>query len=148
MPLNDDFSNQPSDPSNPNRTPPGNPPNSGASASRPIGDLDGNVSYLLRLLGLADCRSDTSFALSTFAWSVSPEVFELFLSTLAEIRPLWDQIIVCCPARRYMSTFLDELCWFVKNRFCQMAPPEVVASFMGIGVALDFGVALANRLPG
>lgn len=96
------------------------------------------------MLGLARCRADTSVAITMFARSVSPELFEAVLDMLLEVKPLWDRLIEK-RGTRVMAEFLDEFVWVVKNLRCPHAPPKEVAKHIGIAMVLDFGAVLAKR---
>lgn len=150
FPPGDSFDEFNSNGPDPEPTPEADSSLGGSDASGSVGEcarpqhLDGSVRDLLRRLGLARCRADTSLVFTTYARGVPPELFEAVLDKLAEIQPLWHQLRKQ-RGTRIMDELLDEFVWVVRNLRCPHAPPSIVAEQLGVGMALDFGVVLANR---
>ncbi len=107
--------------------------------------LDANVRRLLGVLGLTQCRAETSVVIAEYARVVSREFFEATLVHLADLRPIWTELVKR-RRMRVMDTLLDEFIWFTKNQRCQHAAPAEIARHMRLITVFDLGAELAKRL--
>lgn len=141
--MADDFSTN--DRPDPSDAPQPNNPTPAGSRHRRRDRLDDNVRRLLRRVGISECRTETSAAIAAHARVVPPELFELTLQNLAELLPLWNEL-VRRRATRVMGTLVDEWIWFTKHQRRKYASPEELAGLLCATDVWDLGVELVKRL--